>query len=639
MTKPLAWQTHLDGAQTAAAEMLRHIGALTEFRNEAVAEIATFARSQGVEVNLDAVRATFERPYTLVPTGDKNEWYLISSRMFNVPAVGWIVSQNDAFTVSRITRTMGILSPLPEWVRAEVGWTPPEHDARVSADRAMVAVTRGDRAAFQKRYGQFLGKSTAEGFEIKKTANAWVRFVVQMVKDGILPHAPKPVAAADWDENARCDITPRDYQIAAIETFRSNGAVAMIAPMGAGKMFTFVYLAAHLRGNSLILAPGSALVESWRACFAKYAPSERVQVATYQWALMHLKELQRKRFSFLGLDELHRIPANYFSQLAYLQADYRAGATGTPWREDDRTSLIVALAGPPASIPWTELIGRGILQRPRVVAEIVNGDVDKVREIKRLLDKHSGSRALIFCDLIDAGKQLARALDLPFVHGETRNQLALIQASQHCIVSRVGDYGLDFPDLTLVVEYDFLGKSRVQSAQRMGRLMHSQKKGEHVTLFTPDEYRKFADRLLGIQSELGDIEIVDLTGALKHAPRDDTPRRARTLSVSRRARVAPAVKEGDECGAALASKAIARLILDHESRLGKTRQGYMARVFRILWQSDGTNEDLRLREGKSEKSWEPYQAALNMLVKAKLVIRTTEGRNYLDRARVNALRG
>jgi hypothetical protein len=48
------WTTHLDSARTAADEMLRHIGALTEFRDQATAEIATFARAQGIEVNLDA---------------------------------------------------------------------------------------------------------------------------------------------------------------------------------------------------------------------------------------------------------------------------------------------------------------------------------------------------------------------------------------------------------------------------------------------------------------------------------------------------------------------------------------------------------------------------------------------------------
>lgn len=624
------WKSQLDLAQTASADLSAALEVLATFRNESIAKLNAFARSHGVEVDLAAALATFERPYTLVPTGDKNEWYLVSSRMFNVPAVGWIVSQTPAFTVSRITRTMGILSPLPEWVRSEVGWTPPEHDARINPNRTAVAVTRGNRATFQKRYGQFLGKPTADGFQVKRP----LPLVVQMVKDGILPHTPKPVAAVDWHDDAKCDIVPRDYQRLAIETFRANGAVSLIAPMGAGKMFTFVYLAAHLRGKSLILAPGTALVEQWRACFAKYAPNARVQINTYQWALAHLKELQKQQFAFLGMDELHRVPANEFSKLAYLPADYRAGATGTPWREDDRTPLIVALAGPPAGIPWAELIGRGILHRPRVVAEIVNGDSDKTREVKRLLEKHAGTRAIVFCDSIDAGKNLARALDLPFVHGETRNQLAIIQASPHCIISRVGDYGLDLTDLTLVVEYDFLGKSRVQSAQRMGRLMHSQKKGEHVTLFTLEEYRKFGDRLLGIQSELGDIEVLDLTGVLKHSERAEAqPRRVRSVS-----RAVAEIKPGDEIGAALASKAIARLILDFESKLGRTRQGYMARAFRILWQSDGTSEELRLRDGKSVKSWEPYQAGLNMLVKAGLA-KLVDKRYFLDRARVNALKG
>ncbi len=646
MSKALAWQVHLDKAKYALADLSGALGALVSFRNEAVAEVAAFGKSLGVEVNLEAVRALIARPYTLVPTSDPNEWYLVLSRIVNAPAVGWIVSQNEAFTVSRITRTMNVLSPLPAWVRAETNWAEPEHAARISNDHATVIVTRGDRETFLQRYGQFLSKSTADGFEIKKTGKGWIGFVVQMVKDGILPHTPKPVADEDWDDDAKCNITPRDYQLAAIETFRRNGAVSMIAPMGAGKMYTLGYIAAHVRGDSLILAPGSALVDAWKKFFATYAPSERVQVATYQWALAHLKELQKRHFSFLGMDELHRIPANDFSQLAYLPADYRAGATGTPWREDDRTPLIVALAGPPASIPWNELIERGVLLRPRVAAEIVNSDADKVREIKRLLDHHRNSRALIFCDSIQKGKDLARTLDLPFVHGETKNQLDVIKASPHCIVSRVGDYGLDLTDLTLVVEYDYLGKSRVQSAQRMGRLTHSRKSGEHITLFTPEEYHQFGDRLLGIRSELGDIEIIDLTG--NHArPRTTIEARPRRASVPRIASAkkptAVETQSGepqDEIAAVLAMRPIAVKLADAKKSIGARTAPYCEMVFRYCFKAAFSPRDIADGRGITDTATRSrIQSACKAMVTCGLLVNADSGRyranqEEIERARV-----
>jgi hypothetical protein len=99
------------------------------------------------------------------------------------------------------------------------------------------------------------------------------------------------------------------------------------------------------------------------------------------------------------------------------------------------------------------------------------------------------------------------------------------------------------------------------------------------------------------------------------------------------------VKPGDEAGAILAIPAIRRLIQDEEKSLGATRQGYAAKAFRVLWKwKTGTSNFLRLKEDKSTKAWEPYQAGLNALVRTGLA--EMSAKTYaLNLARIDELRG
>lgn len=640
MSNPLAWQDTFTTAHAALSNLTTALDELNAVRNESLSALAGIGERRGLNVNLDAAEATFNRPYTIVPTNDPNEILVVQSLVVaDLPAVGWILSDDGAFRVSRVTRTMNLMGSLPAWVQQEGGWAPPEHTATVDPVTGVVNVTAGDRATFRERYGRFLGKPNAQGYTLK-SPQGFIGLIAQLMRDGISPHVPRPLDPADWDDSAECDIELRDYQESALATFRQFSGVTMFAPTGAGKMFAALYPIAHLRCGGYILVPNITLAEEWQRNIALYAPKLRGRVVTYAWAFAHLQELQRDpNIKWLVFDEMHHLPAKEWSRLAFIRNRaeiYTIGATATPYREDGLTYMIMALCGPVAAVPWQPLIARGILNKPKAEVRIYDDEARKFRELQMILAAHPNERIFIYCETRDKGKELSRALGLPFVSGEVHaNRRALVESSKHCILSVVGQLGISFKDLRMVIEYDVsrTGKSRTTALQYHGRLMHSLLKNTlYLVLFTLAEYHKFGDRLNGIRQELGDVQIADLTGKAGK-PHTDKPRRVRTV-----ARVAPAVKAGDECGAALASKAIARLILDHERNLGATRRGYMPRVFRILWRFDGTSEDLRLREGKSVKSWEPYQAALNMLVKAGLA-RKVENRYYLDKARVNALRG
>jgi DNA excision repair protein ERCC-3 len=102
----------------------------------------------------------------------------------------------------------------------------------------------------------------------------------------------------------------------------------------------------------------------------------------------------------------------------------------------------------------------------------------KVEEVRYLLQSHPHAKALVFVDDIEQGEDLAAALDVPFLSGETpharREKLFDEFRSgerETLVVSRVGDEGLDLPDAELAVVASGLGGSRRQGAQRAGRTM------------------------------------------------------------------------------------------------------------------------------------------------------------------------
>ena len=50
-------------------------------------------------------------------------------------------------------------------------------------------------------------------------------------------------------------------------------------------------------------------------------------------------------------------------------------------------------------------------------------------------------------------------------------------------------------DIPRVIEFDFHAGSRRQEIQRMGRVMHSHEKGQHIILMTYEEYDSHRKRI------------------------------------------------------------------------------------------------------------------------------------------------
>lgn len=630
------WTESLESLQAALARAEQARAELERFETQAAADIAKYARQPGgIELDVDAIKATVTRPYTLLPINE-HEAHLIHWRGIKLPIFGWVLKQEPAFTVARVTRSMDLLTPLPAWMKNELGWKPPEHTALIDGTRTALRITSGDETAFKKKYGAHLGARNADGTYKIKGGDAWIKLVAQMVRDGILPYSPQPVAAEHWDPQATVPFRLRHYQQQALDEFRAKGAVLVNYPPGAGKTYIACAVLNHFRGRTLILADTTILVEQWRDRVKQFAPEANVTISTYQGAQKYLDQ----EWDLIIPDEAQRLPANTFSKLAFVKTKYRLGLTGTPWREDDRQHLIVALSGFPVAIRWAELVNAGVLKRPRIIVATVPNENAKTQYVRSLVAKRKG-RVIIFCDWIEQGNALANALAVPFIHGETRNKLERLHESEVAVVSRIGDRGLDLPDLKLVIEVAGQGAAREQFAQRVGRLLHGEFEGEFHTVFTPEEAEKFRPRVFGVEAELAgevDIEFVQVGNIVERpeAIRLIAPRKSVRNTVHSTKGTGTA-KPQSEMDTMLDNPAVAKLIADADSKAGVKARGYVRNAIKITWDSPVTLEELRIGKGIGEEGMKRYRAGFREAAKVGLVQDLGGGRYLADKGKIKKL--
>ena len=647
------WKSTLSTLQSDVTRIDQLIEELGQYRDERTAQIAHYLRmDSGIDLDLDAIRATATRPYTLVSISEKEAWMIIW-RGIRMPIFGQIVSQEPAFIKARVTRTMDLITPFPSWVRDELGWKPPEHKAVIDSTRSSIRLTEGDEAAFRNRYRQFLGGRRDDGTFGIKGGDAWINLVAKLVADGILPYTPTPVDAQHWNPDAEI---PEElssiidqlegqagsaYIHRAVDEFRADGAVLVNYPPGAGKTLVGCLILNHFVGDALILVDSTFLESHWRDRLKHWAPGANVTVSTYQGAAKHSK----KKWGLIIPDEAQRFPANTFSKLAFIQTLYRCGLTGTPWREDNRQHLIVALCGRPVTITWAELMSLGVLQRPRVIVATVPTLETKTGYVKSLLARRKG-RAIIYCDWLEQGQQLANALDVPFIHGATRNKLQVLEQSDVCVVSRVGDRGLDLPDLRLVVEVAGAGSAREQFAQRVGRLLHGRFKGEFHTVFTPDELQRYRGRFFGVEAEGLEVEFiqvgkVQLPGVTAETPRAPRVRAARPSSSrihGKREDGVPGDRPQDEIDQVLALPAVAAKVSQAKRSLHSKTAPYVDRAFRYCWSAALSPKEIMEGLGIVDDRSGRFLAACKALEKVGLMNVDEHGRFRVDQAEIQRLR-
>ena len=323
----------------------------------------------------------------------------------------------------------------------------------------------------------------------------------------------------------------REYQRDWVERFEEANSGVLVGPPGSGKTVAAMGIMAEVGGETLILVPSRELAGQWREeLLAKTSlmPDQvgeyhggtkeisPVTIATYQIAGMdrHRQLFDSREWGLITFDEVHHVPSPVFRRSAELQSKHRLGLSATPVRGDDREEDIFTLIGPPIGTDWDALFEAGFVAEPEVEIRYVPwGDdmarnewasaegherrqfeasnPEKIEEVRRLLAAHRGQGALIFVDYIDQGNQLADALDLPFVSGETPHAHRRQFFESFCrgdrqalIVSRVGDEGIDLPSAEVAIVASGLGGSRRQSTQRAGRTMRPAGRAQVYVLAT-----------------------------------------------------------------------------------------------------------------------------------------------------------
>jgi DNA excision repair protein ERCC-3 len=310
----------------------------------------------------------------------------------------------------------------------------------------------------------------------------------------------------------------REYQQSWVDTFLDQQAGVYVGPPGSGKTIAAIATIAAVGGETLILVPSRELAAQWREALTsestltndqigEYHGGQKsirpVTIATYQTAGMdrHRQLFDSRKWGLIVYDEVQHIPSKVFRRSADLQTSHRLGLSATPVREDDKESEIFTLIGPPIGTDWAALFDAGFVAEPEVEIRYVPWRDEmarneytsadgreryqlaamnpaKIAEIRYLCETHPNSKTLIFVDYLDQGDEIAEALDIPFISGETRHYERQRQFEafrngelQTLVVSRIADEGIDLPNAELAIVASGLGGSRRQGTQRAGRTM------------------------------------------------------------------------------------------------------------------------------------------------------------------------
>jgi DNA excision repair protein ERCC-3 len=299
-------------------------------------------------------------------------------------------------------------------------------------------------------------------------------------------------------------------------------------------------------------------------------------------AFPHFALLNDHDWGLIIYDEVHLLPAPVFRITAEIQARRRLGLTATLVREDGKEEDVFALIGPKKyDVPWKDLERQGWIAAaecheiriplpddapPPEVSELGNFDRDaepgapgggvtsmrmlyaiadsrakiaiasnnpaKIPILRELLDKHQEDSVLIIGTYLQQLRTVAKAFGLPLITGKTsvRQREKLFQKLRDgeinvLVISKVGNFSIDLPDVNVAIQISGTFGSRQEEAQRLGRILRPKRNGllaHFYTLVSQDtREQEFAARRQLFLTEQGyryeilyDYEVADYEPAL-----------------------------------------------------------------------------------------------------------------------------
>lgn len=335
----------------------------------------------------------------------------------------------------------------------------------------------------------------------------------------------------------------RTYQAQAVGAFLGGdartgegGSGVVVLPCGAGKTIVGISSLVSLSMKTLILCTNVTALRQWRDEILERTSLEPEDIGEYTGAFKDIRAvtlttyqmLTHRRtkngpFTHFGLfdaeawgliiyDEVHLLPAPVFRAVAGIQARRRLGLTATLVREDGLEGDVFALIGPKCfDVPWRDLERVGWIATAQCVEVRVpmSGDLrmdyasaddrdryriastnpDKLAALRNILVRHSGDRILVLGMYLDQLHEIAAALDVPLITGDTRQSdrdrlFAAYRTGEVevLVVSRVGNFSVDLPDARVAIQVSGSWGSRQEEAQRLGRVLRP-KEGDNSAWF------------------------------------------------------------------------------------------------------------------------------------------------------------
>ena len=334
--------------------------------------------------------------------------------------------------------------------------------------------------------------------------------------------------AIELEERAGFQV--RGYQRDSVETFWAGGSArggsgVIVLPCGAGKTIVGMAAMARLKRKTLILTTNLTAVRQWQdelrdKCaidpedIGEYTGERKdirgatvttYQIMTYRRSktepFVHFDLFSSNDWGLIIYDEVHLLPAPVFRVTAELQATRRLGLTATLVREDGKEEEVFTLIGPKRyDMPWKVLERQGFIaqayctevrvpmereQRSRYASanrrqkfRLASENRGKYDVLVRLLRQHSGDLVLVIGQYLRQLQEIARITGAPIITGRTpSDERADLYGKfrrgeiKQLIVSKVGNFAIDLPDASVLIQVSGTFGSRQEEAQRLGRIL------------------------------------------------------------------------------------------------------------------------------------------------------------------------
>ena len=325
-----------------------------------------------------------------------------------------------------------------------------------------------------------------------------------------------------------------------------GGSGVIVLPCGAGKTMVGMAVMEMMQSSTLILTTNTVAVRQWidelldkttlgEDQIGEYSGHHKeirpVTISTYQIMsyrkrgtkgrglsmleeFPHFRLFNERDWGLIIYDEVHLLPAPVFRITAELQARRRLGLTATLVREDGREEDVFSLIGPKKyDVPWKDLERQGWIatvevteiriplppdrrmeyaiadrrQKYRVAAE----NPRKFEVLDQLLAKHPNDQTLIIGMYLDQLKEVQRRYGYPLITGKTtiHERRKLFKkfkegTIQRLIISKVGNFAIDLPDASVMIQISGTFGSRQEEAQRMGRILRPKRNGTMAHFYT-----------------------------------------------------------------------------------------------------------------------------------------------------------